>query len=413
MFKPFRDKEIVLGVTGSIAAYKSCDIASRLVEAGACVRPVLSENAAHFIGKASLEGITGNPVVTGLFEPLPHPEIEHIALSRRAALFLIAPATANIIAKAAQGIADNWLTTALLATRAPVLFAPAMNMYMYDHPATQANIALLTERGAYFVGPGSGQLACGDIGPGRLIETQSILDVAAQLLTQHKDFLGKRVLITCGANQEPIDPVRYLGNRSSGKMGAALAHVAQCRGADVTVISGTMEVPLPHGVQIEHANTAMAMLEAVEAHKNQTDVFIFAAAVADYHAATLLKKKHKREAVNWSLEFTPNPDIAASIGLNKSPGQIAVGFAAESSDILAQAKNKLERKKMDLVLANEISGENNAIGAEEARTWLLHENGQVDELPKMSKPDIAWKVLDAVAALGNFADNYNHDVHPS
>ncbi|MCC6144569.1 MAG: bifunctional phosphopantothenoylcysteine decarboxylase/phosphopantothenate--cysteine ligase CoaBC, partial [Candidatus Hydrogenedentes bacterium] len=226
MARPFQDKEIVLGVTGSIAAYKACDVASRLVEAGARVRAVLTRSAREFVGPASFEGITGQRVITEMFEPLQNPEIEHISLARRADLFLIAPATANLLAKAAHGMADDWLSTTLLATRAPILFAPAMNTDMYMHPATQGNIALLKQRGCHFVGPGEGMLACRTVGPGRLIDTPAILEAAGPLLCKTKNLQGKRVLITSGANHEPIDPVRFLGNSSSGRMGRALAFEA-------------------------------------------------------------------------------------------------------------------------------------------------------------------------------------------
>ena len=402
MDTPFRDREIVLGITGSIAAYKACDIASRLVERGACVRAVLSAGAENFIGAASLEGITGNPVIRGLFEPLPHPEIEHIAVSRRADLFLIAPATANVLAKMAHGFADDWLSTALLATRAPVLVAPAMNMHMYAHPATQANVATLRERDVHFVGPESGALACGDVGPGRLSDTDAILDAASVCLTPEKDFAGKRVLITSGANHEPIDPVRYLGNRSSGKMGRALALTAMRRGAEVTVVQGPSTVSLPCGVRVMPVETAREMLAAVEAEAAQADVFIFAAAVADYHAPQPDPTKHKRGEGPWTLTLEPNPDIAATIGQRKRPDQVTVGFAAETDDLIAHATAKLKKKNLDLVLANAVSGPDNALGADRNPAWIVHADGHVNILPAQDKAAIAWQLLDAIAALPRF-----------
>ena len=282
MKRIFSNKEIVLGVTGSIAAYKACEIASRLVEYGARVLPVLTESAAELVAPASFEAITGQRAITRMFEPLQNPDIEHIAVATRAHLFLIAPATANVIAKAAHGIADDWLTTTLLATRAPILFAPAMNCNMYDHPATQENIQTLARRGCRFVGPEEGRLACGTTGIGRMIDPATIIDACVPLLGTRKDLAGKRVLITSGANHEPIDPVRFIGNRSSGKMGRAIALEALARGAEVTVISGPSEARMPWGATVVSVRSAAEMAQALEREAPNADVIIGAAAVADY-----------------------------------------------------------------------------------------------------------------------------------
>ncbi|HPO11814.1 MAG TPA: bifunctional phosphopantothenoylcysteine decarboxylase/phosphopantothenate--cysteine ligase CoaBC [Candidatus Hydrogenedentes bacterium] len=399
MAGPFADKEIVLGVTGSIAAYKACEIASRLVEGGARVTAVLTKNAQQFVGPASFEAITGRRTITGMFERLETPEIEHISLARRANLFLIAPATANSIAKAAHGIADDWLSTTLLATRAPVLFAPAMNTHMYQHAATQANIQTLKARGCYFVGPGSGALACGEIGEGRLIDPPAILEAANILLCEKKDLAGKKVLITSGATHEPLDPVRFIGNRSSGKMGRMLALEALRRGASVTVVSGPAHVPLPYDAAVINVKTAQEMLEAVKERFAEADIFIAAAAVADYRIDNPAEEKHKRNGEALTLSLTPNPDIAAYAGIQKRPGQITVGFAAETHDLIAYAEEKLAKKNLDMIVANQVGGENCAFGSDTAWAWLLTPGNPPEQLHLIAKEELTGRIFDAVAAL--------------
>lgn len=398
----FEGKEIVLGVTGSIAAYKACDIASRLVEHGAKVLPVLTAGGAKFVGAPSLEGITGNPVITRMFDPAQNPEIEHIAVARRADLFLIAPATANIIAKAAAGMANDWLTTTLLATRAPILFAPAMNTKMCSHPATQRNIATLSEWGAHFVGPGTGQLACGDVGPGRLIDTPAILEAAAVALSPKKDLAGKHVLMTTGANHEPIDPARYIGNRSSGRMGRAIALEALRRGARVTAIAGPSEVALPHAVNIIPVNTAREMLNATAAHFDDCDIFIAVAAVADYRVEHPDTEKRKHGGETITLTLSPNPDIAAEMGLRKRAGQVTVGFAAETHDLIAHATGKLTRKNLDLIVANEVGTADSGFGTDTNRAILLRPGTEPETLPLLAKAALAEHIFDAISS-GNAA----------
>lgn len=395
----FMDKEIVLGVTGSIAAYKACDLASRLVEEGAHVTPVLTRAAREFVAPLSFEAITGRPVISDMFAPIANPEIEHIAVARRAHLFLIAPASANIIAKAACGIADDWLCTTLLATRAPILFAPAMNAGMYGHPATQANIATLRARGVHFVGPGEGRLACGDTGPGRLIETPAILEAACILLSGKKDLTGRRVLITSGATHEPMDPVRFIGNRSSGKMGRALALEALRRGAEVTVVSGPARIPLPYGATVVSVRTAQEMLDATTAHADAADVFIAAAAVADYRVDKPAEEKHKRNGDALNLTLSPNPDIAATVSKQKRADQVTVGFAAETHDLLDYAQQKLKKKKLDLIVANQVGGENCAFGADTAWAWLLTPGAQPEQLHLITKEELTERVFDKIAAI--------------
>lgn len=393
---PFEQKEIVLGLTGSIAAYKACELASRLVEAGARVIPVLTRAAQEFVGAVTLEAITGNRAITGLFERLQNPEIEHIAVARRAQLFLIAPASADIMAKAANGIADDWLSTTLLATRAPILFAPAMNTQMYLHPATQANMETLRARGCHFVGPDAGPLACGEVGPGRLIETSAILEAANVLLCGKKDLAGKRVLITSGATHEAIDPVRFIGNRSSGKMGRTLALEALRRGAVVTVVSGPAQAPLPHAAELVRVKTANEMLEAVQARLDATDVFVAAAAVADYRVEAPAREKHKRNGETLQLTLTPNPDIAAHAGKQKRAGQITVGFAAETHDLIEYANAKLVSKNLDLIVANAVGGAHCAFGADQVQAWLISPGKPADELGLISKEELSERLFDAV-----------------
>jgi len=399
MQQAFGGKEIVLGVTGSIAAYKACEIASRLTEYGANVRAVLTRSAREFVGPASFEGITGNSVVTEMFDPAQNPEIEHIAVARRADLFLIAPATANILAKAANGIADDWLSTTLLATRAPILFAPAMNTQMYLHPATQANIATLRARGGRFVGPAEGTLACGEIGPGRLIEPMAIIEAASVALSGVRDLVGKHVLISSGANHEPIDPVRFIGNRSTGKMGRALALEALRRGARVTVVTGPHEAPLPHAATVVEAPTAGEMLGALEDLYRDADIFIAAAAVADYRVDMPRAEKHKRNGEVQSVTLVPNPDIAAHLGLLKRPGQINIGFAAETSKPVEHAEEKLHRKHLDLIVANLVGVPESGFGANTSRAWLLQPGAPAEALPLLTKEALATRIFDCAARI--------------
>lgn len=394
------NKEVVLGVTGSIAAYKACEIASRLVELGVRVTPVLTRSAAELVGAATFEAITGQRVITRMFEPLQNPEVEHIAVATRANLFLIAPATANVLAKTANGIADDWLSTTLLATRAPILFAPAMNCNMYTHPATQANIATLRERGCHFVGPGEGRLACGTIGVGRMIDPNVIIEAAIPLLSNQTDLAGKRVLITSGSTREPIDPVRFIGNRSSGKMGRALAFEALVRGARVTVISGPSDVSMPHAAQVVSVETAEDMAAAVAAHGAEADIVIGAAAVADYRVEKPLATKHKRGGAALSLTLTENADIIGQAGASKRPGQIVIGFAAETDDIVANASEKLVRKNLDLIVANQVGLPDSGFGADTLRAAFVSRE-QTSDICCLTKEEVAERLFDrAVVLLG-------------
>jgi len=399
VMRAFAGKEVVLCVTGSIAAYKACEIASKLAQAGCRVTTAMTRSAMELVGPATFEAVTGQRAITAMFAPLANPEIEHIAVAKRADLFLVAPATANILAKAAHGIADDWISTTLLATRAPILFAPAMNTQMYTHPATQENLRVLAARGCHFVGPGEGALACGDVGPGRLIELPAIYEAAAACLRAEKPLAGKHVLITSGGNHEPIDPVRYIGNRSSGKMGYALALEALCLGARVTVVSGPAEVPPPHGADVVWVETAREMLGAVAERIDSTDVFIAAAAVADYRSADETKAKHKRTGAGLTLRLGENPDIAAAMGARKRAGTVHVGFAAETDDLLENARGKMERKRFDVLVANRVGGDDCAFGADAVVGYILTGSAEPESLEATGKSEVAARVLARVAKL--------------
>jgi phosphopantothenoylcysteine decarboxylase / phosphopantothenate---cysteine ligase len=399
MTKTFSNKDIVLGITGSIAAYKACEVASRLVEQGAKVTPVLTKSAAQLVGPASLEAITGHRAILALFEPLQNPEIEHIAVATRADLFLIAPATANILAKAAHGIADDWLSTTLLATRAPILFAPAMNSNMYTHPATQANIELLKARGCCFVGPDAGRLACGAVGVGRMIDAAAILDAAVPLLSTRKELAGKHVLMTTGGTREAIDPVRFISNRSSGKMGREVALEAVARGAQVTAVAAPAETPLPYGVEVVPVETALEMEQAVMERIGQADVFIAVAAVGDFRAAKPTAGKQKRTGARRTLDLVENPDILARAGAARGNGVIAAGFAAETESLVENAAAKLDKKNLDLIVANQVGVPDSGFGADTTRAALLVRGAPARELPLQSKADLAAALFDAIVSL--------------
>ena len=394
MRRIFSNKEVVLGVTGSIAAYKACELASRLTEYGARVTCALTDSAMELVGAATFEALTGRRAISRMFEPLQNPEIEHIAVAKRADLFLIAPATANILAKAANGIADDWLSTTLLATRAPILFAPAMNANMYAHAATQDNMALLRERGNHFVGPEPGRLACGDEGLGRMADPQKILEAALPLVSNRHDLAKKRVLLTSGGNREPIDPVRFIGNRSSGKMGRALAIEALARGAQVTAVCGPSEIAMPYGVEVIPVETAAQMAEAVNAHVDSADIIIGAAAVADYRVEHIADDKIKKTGKGLTLKLVENPDILGGVAKAKRPEQVVVGFAAETYDHAEHAAEKLQKKHLDLIVAVEVNTPESGFGLETLRVCFLASNGRSVDWALASKHEVASRIFD-------------------
>jgi phosphopantothenoylcysteine decarboxylase / phosphopantothenate---cysteine ligase len=391
------DKEIVLGVTGGIAAYKSAELVRLLRRAQAKVTAVLTANALHFINPLTVEVLTGRPAITDLFDPDRPGAIDHIQVADRADLLLVAPATANIIAKMAHGIADDALSTIGLAVRSPVLIAPAMNVNMWEHPATQDNVRILKQRGVYFVGPAAGELACGWEGKGRLSELDDVIEEVYAALYP-KDLAGMRVLVTAGPTRESIDPIRYISNRSSGKMGYAAARVARRRGADVCLISGpTALKPVP-GVRLINVVTAREMFSVALDEADKADIIIKASAVADYRPATEVAHKIKKGPDTMSLELTNNPDILAAIGRRKK-NQILVGFAAETSELVQHAETKLREKNLDLIVANDVTRPGAGFGHDTNIVIIIDKHGRKAQWPQMTKIDVADKLFDRILAM--------------
>jgi len=388
-------KTIVLGVTGSIAAYKAADIASKLTQAGAKVEVVMTEPATKFIAPLTLRSVTGRAVVTDMFDLAYQHSIEHIALGEAADVMVIAPATASIIAKMAVGIADDMVTLTVLATKAPVILAPAMDVNMFENPITQENLAKLKARGFTVVDPGYGRLASGKVGWGRLADIDKIIGTIKQVLGRSGDLAGKRVVVTAGGTQEPIDPARHISNPSSGKMGYALAEAARDRGASVTLVTAPTSLPDPLGVEVIPVRTTAKMKAAVAKAVAQADALIMAAAVTDYQPKTVAKTKIKKEAPSLTLELIRTPDILAEVKGNF----LKVGFAAESEDIVASAKKKLEKKQLDLIVANDITAKDSGFGADTNRVTIIDKDGKVESLPLLPKREVAEKVLDKVAKL--------------
>jgi phosphopantothenoylcysteine decarboxylase/phosphopantothenate--cysteine ligase len=395
-----RDKIVLLGVTGSIAAYKAVELASRLVQGGAKLDVVMTACATEFVTPLTFRSITHRPVITDMFAAPEEYDIEHIALAERADVVVIAPATANIMAKLAAGIADDMLCCAILATTAPVLLAPAMNVHMWENAITQENLARLRARGFKIVEPGCGSLACGTEGRGRLAELEDILTAIRQILDRKSDLAGRSVVVTAGGTQEPIDPVRLICNRSSGKMGYALAEAARERGAKVTLITAPTALPAPVGVEVLQIQTALQMREAVLKTVPEADVLIMAAAVADYRPATAAKSKLKKEEFPlMQLELIRNPDIVSEVKGNL----IKVGFAAESENVVQNATVKLKNKGLHLIVANDITEPGSGFGVDTDRVVLVDSRGKVKDLPLLPKSEVAHKILDEVTALLNAA----------
>lgn len=392
-----KEKRIVLGVSGGIAAYKACDLVSRLKKRGAQVRVVLTKHACEFVPPLTFETLSGNPAYTDAFDR--KFEIEHVALAKWADAVVIAPATANILAKMAAGIADELLSTTLLAATAPVLAAPAMNTAMWKNPATQANVKTLAERGVTFVGPESGVLACGDADVGRMSEPAQIVDALDALLNPPvRDLEGRRVLVTAGPTVERIDPVRYITNRSTGKMGYAIAEAAVARGAIVTLVSGPVELDAPKGAELVKIESSAQLCEAVLARASEMDAVIQAAAPADFTPETVAEKKIKKTGDGMALKLVPTTDVAAELGRRKRPGQVLVAFAAETNDVEDNARGKLVRKNADLVVANDVTRPGAGFGADTNIVTLVTRDG-LAPLPKQSKRAVADAILDRVRAL--------------
>ena len=390
-------KCVVVGVTGGIAAYKACEVVSRLKKLNADVRVIMTRNATEFVQPLTFQSLSHNPVSVDTFANIQTWEIEHIALAQRADLFIIAPATANIIGKLACGIADDMLSTTVMATRAPVLIAPAMNTAMLENPATQQNLRTLESRGMHMIAPGVGMLACGTSGAGRMSEPEQIVAAAVEALRPREDLAGLEVVVTAGPTAEPLDPVRFITNRSSGKMGYALAAAARARGADVTLISGPTALDAPAGVNVVRIRTTQELYDAVMAHAG-ADVVIQAAAPADYRAREVSPTKIKRTGETLMVELVPNPDIAAALGERKRAGQTLVGFAAETNDVVANAQGKLRRKSLDLIVANDVTRAGAGFDVDTNIITLI-DAGSTRELPLMTKREAADKILDRVLEL--------------
>ena len=389
-------KRIVVGVTGGIAAYKACDLVSRLKKRGAQVRVVLTEHACQFVQPLSFETLSGNPAYTDSFDR--KYEIGHVALAKWADLMLIAPATANCMAKMACGIADDLLSTTCLAVRCPVLVAPAMNSAMWRNPATQANLVLLRSRGVRFVGPEAGYLACGDDDVGRMSEPEQIVEAVEAILNPLRDLEGLNVLVTAGPTVERIDPVRYITNRSTGKMGYALAEAARDRGANVTLISGPTRLTAPEGVEFVRIESSAQLCAAVLERGEKADVVIQAAAPADFRPKNVADRKIKKTGENMTLELEATTDIAAELGRRKQPGQILVAFAAETNDVMDNARGKLIKKNADLIVANDVSRSDAGFGVDTNVITLITAE-DVRALEKMSKRAAADAILSRVREL--------------
>ena len=390
---------VVLGVTGGIAVYKACELLRLLQKRGIDVFVVMTQNACRFVAPLTFETLSGHPVAVDTFDRPQTWEVEHIALAKRADLFLIAPATANIMGKMACGIADDMLSTTVMATRAPVLVAPAMNTGMWESAAVQQNVKTLRARGVEIVAPVSGHLACGDSGAGKLEDVEVIAERACELLFAKKDMEGLRVMVTAGPSREALDPVRYISNRSSGKMGYAIAQAAQKRGAEVTLLSGPVAIEAPQGVKLVPFTTTQDLLDRASELAQEQDLLIQAAAPADYRAKEIAPQKIKKQGGEpMTFTLVENPDVAATLGKAKRSGQVFVGFAAETNDVLAHARDKLARKNLDMIVANDVTRPGAGFDVDTNIVTLITKDGQ-EALPMMNKAEVAQRILDRALAL--------------
>lgn len=389
-----KNKKIVLGITGGIAAYKSAELTREFVKRESFVRIIMTKNATEFITPLTLQALSGHPVFTDMFATIREFEMAHISLAEYANIIVIAPATANIIGKIASGVADDLLTTVVMATRAPVLICPAMNLNMYDNVIVKENISRLSVRGYLFMEPGYGELACKAEGYGRLPEIPDIVEEVETILTP-KDLLGEKILVTAGPTREPLDPVRYISNYSSGKMGYALAIAGRRRGASVTLISGPSLLPAPRGINFVPVSSAVEMRDAVMENLNTSTVIIKAAAVADYRPSVCSNSKIKKQDGELVIRLERNPDIIAEVSKKKG-NRILVGFAVETENILENAKAKLVEKNMDIIVANDVTKEGAGFGYDTNIIKILTADDQIEDLPLMSKMEVADRILDRI-----------------
>ncbi|WP_028611123.1 bifunctional phosphopantothenoylcysteine decarboxylase/phosphopantothenate--cysteine ligase CoaBC [Paenibacillus harenae] len=391
-----RGKSIILGITGGIAAYKGAALCSKLTQAGASVKVIMTESATKFITPLTLQTLSRNPVYTDTFDERDPSVVSHIDLADHADLIVIAPATANAIAKLAGGHADDMLSTTLIAATCPILIAPAMNVHMYEHPAVVSNLELLASRGVMFVEPGTGQLACGYVAKGRLAEPEEIAAAVEAWFARSGRLRGKRVLVTAGGTMERLDPVRYLTNDSSGKMGFAIAEAALLMGAEVTLVAGRTAVSPPPGVQLVRVESAQQMLEAVTGFYDEMDIVIKSAAVADYRAVNISGQKLKKNGERLVLELERTTDILETLGKRKK-NQFLVGFAAETEQIGHYAMDKLRRKHCDLIVANDVSLAGAGFNGDTNIVQVFGEEGLVETMPLLSKREVASRLLDIIA----------------
>ena len=391
----FTNRTIVLGVTGSIAAYKIASLASMLVKQHASVHVIMTQNATNFINPITFETLTGHKCLVDTFDRNFEFQVEHVSLAKQADLMLIAPASANVIGKMAHGIADDMLTTTVLACKAPVYVSPAMNTNMYENPIVQDNLRTLETYGMKVIDPASGYLACGDTGAGKMPEPQTLFAYIEAELAHKKDLSGKRILITAGATQEALDPVRYLTNHSTGKMGYALAKAAMVRGAQVTLVSGQTNLEPPLFVDLVPIISAQDMYEAVESRFDETDVLIMAAAVADYRPKEYVDQKIKKKTGDNVLELARTTDIIGTLSARKKQGQFLCGFSMETEHMLENSKRKLQQKHLDMIVANNLRTEGAGFGKDTNVVTLIREDGQM-ELPKLSKLEVSHRILDEI-----------------
>ena len=394
-----KDKNIVLGITGGIAVYKAVEVVSRLRKAGANVHVIMSRASTEFVTPLTFRELSGNPVTVSMWDKVTQWNVEHIALAGLADLLLVVPATANIISKAAVGMADDMLTTTLLATKAPVFFSPAMNTNMYENSIVQENLAKLKKRGYHIIEPACGHLACGTDGMGRLPEPEAIVQSVMDFFARNDDLRGRKVLITAAGTIEPIDPVRYIGNRSSGKMGYAVAHEALSRGAEVVLVSGPSALSADPRIRLIKIETAAQMQEAVLEEFADSDLVIKAAAVADYRSKDVAANKIKKNDEELVLVLEKNPDILLELGRRKAEHQVLVGFAAETQKLLEYAKAKLIKKNLDFIVANNVTEKGAGFNTDTNLIKLLFRNGRVESLPLQSKQQLAKIILDRAQRL--------------
>ena len=392
-------KTVVIGISGGIAVYKVLDVISKLKKLGANIHVIMTKSATEFVTPLSFQSLSQNYVVCDMFEEPKTWDVEHIALAKKADVFLVAPATANVIGKIANGIADDMLTTTIMATKAKVLIAPAMNTNMYENPIVQKNISILKELGYKFVEPESGRLACGDVGKGKLSTPDNIVNNIIDLLTQKQDLKGKKIMVTAGPTIESIDPMRYITNRSSGKMGYSIANEAIKRGADVTLISGPTNLTPPQNLKkLIKIESAQDMYKAVINNLNENDVIIKSAAVADYKPKNYSEQKIKKSDDDLIIELDRNKDIAYEIGKIKN-NKILIGFAAETNDILDNAMKKIKKKNLDFIVANDLTKEGAGFGSDTNIVKIIDKEGNITDYPKMKKEEVANVILDKIKSL--------------